>query len=83
MFHKAAPWPSIYIKDLPEVVLSSKVLLFADDAKYSKSIFNFSDCMTVSARWSKETSSMEHYLVYYKILENALGIDAISASLPR
>ena len=29
----------IYINDLPEVVLSSKVLLFADDAKCFKSIY--------------------------------------------
>ncbi|CAI8031468.1 RNA-directed DNA polymerase from mobile element jockey, partial [Geodia barretti] len=52
----------IYINDLPEVVLSSKVLLFADDAKCFKSISNFSDCMCLQddlkrlAQWSSTWS---------------------------
>ena len=33
----------IYINDLPDVVMSSKVLLFADDVKCFKSISNYSD----------------------------------------
>ena len=33
----------IYINDLPDVVMSSKVLLFADDVKCFKSISDYSD----------------------------------------
>ena len=33
----------IYINDLPPAVTSSKVTLFADDAKCYKSIYNLSD----------------------------------------
>ena len=37
--------PLIYINDLPDVVLSSKVMLFADDTKCFTSICNISDCL--------------------------------------
>ena len=48
----------IYINDLPDVVLSSKVMLFADDAKCFTSICNISDCL----RLQEDLNRLEYNL---------------------
>ena len=48
----------IYINDLPDVVVSSKVLLFADDVKCFKSISNYSDSRCLQDD-NIQTSNME------------------------
>ena len=37
----------VFVNDLPATVTSSLVLMFADDSKYTHSIFKLSDCLSL------------------------------------